>query len=218
MNNEVLLIVPSRKRQLKVVNFFNYFKDNSTITDLCLGLDDDDYFNYPVYEDVIYEINPNMNLCQKLNHISNKYASDYKYLAFMGDDHWIRTKNWDEKLVQSIEKIPNGIAYGNDLFQGPNLPTFVLMDSSVIKTLGYMCPPKQKHLYIDNFWKDLGTKLNTLVYVSDVVVEHMHFVNKKSPVDEIYASVNAAEMYEHDRVMYEQYLQNDFELDLKKFE
>jgi hypothetical protein len=212
----VLLIVPSRKRQEKVVEFYKYFKENSTITDLCIGLDDDDFQNYPIFDDVIYDINPNMKLGPKLNCISKKYLDHYDYIAFMGDDHWIKTFGWDQKLVDSLENIPNGIAYGNDLFQGENLPTAVLMDSNIIFQMGYMCPPSIKHLYLDNFWLDLGKSLGTLRYCPDVIIEHMHFTNGKSNVDDIYAEVNSAEMYDHDKREYDNYIQNNFQNDLKK--
>ena len=216
MTNKILLIVPSRKRQDKIVNFYLHFKNHSSITDLCIGLDDDDEINYPRFDNVIYEINPNMNLSQKLNYISTKYVDKYQYIAFMGDDHWIRTDNWDIELINSISDINNGIAYGDDLFQGQNLPTFVLMDSGIVKTLGYMCPPEQIHLYLDNFWKDLGTRLGTLRYVPSVIVEHMHYVNNKASVDEMYELVNSNEMYIHDEKKYTEYINDQFEKDVQR--
>lgn len=214
--NNVLLIVPSRKRQYKIEEFYKHFSENSSITDLCIGLDDDDFHNYPVFENVIYDINPNMNLSPKLNTISKKYCEQYEYIAFMGDDHLIKTKNWDKKLVSSIKNFKNGIAYGNDLFQGENLPTAVLIDSNIIRVLGYMCPPKQKHLYLDDFWKELGQRLGTLRYSEDVIIEHMHFTVNKSQIDEIYSEVNSAAMYSHDKLYYDEYISLYFDKDVDR--
>jgi len=84
----------------------------------------------------MYEVNPRAMMNGTLNLIANKYADKYEYIAFMGDDHRPRTIGWDQKLVDSIADINNGIAYGNDLFQGINLPTAVLLKSSIVKTLG----------------------------------------------------------------------------------
>ena len=39
--NSVLLIVPTRGRPDKSIEFYEEFKKNSTITDLVFGLDDD---------------------------------------------------------------------------------------------------------------------------------------------------------------------------------
>lgn len=216
MSKDVLLIVPSRKRQNKIEEFYRHFLENSSITDLCIGLDEDDFSNYPVFDNVIYDINPNMNLGPKLNTISKKYCDSYKYIAFLGDDHLIKTKDWDKKLVAAISDIENGISYGNDLLQGANLPTAVLIDSKIIKRLGYMCPPNIKHLYLDNFWKEIGLALGTLRYLDDVIIEHMHFTVQKSQVDDIYAEVNSMSMYAHDKFYYDEYLFNDFANDIAR--
>lgn len=81
-----------------------------------------------------------------------------------------------------------------------------------------MCPPNQKHLYLDDFWKDLGENLGTLKYVPSVVIEHMHFQINKSASDEIYERVNSQEMYAHDKIAYDNYKYKQFEKDLKKLQ
>ena len=70
--NDLLLIVPSRSRQERIISFKEFFDKNSVNTDLCFGLDDDQYLTYPKFDNVIYDINPNMKLGPKLNTISAK--------------------------------------------------------------------------------------------------------------------------------------------------
>jgi hypothetical protein len=152
----------------------------------------------------------------KLNLVANKYANKYSHIAFLGDDHRIRTKDWDKILLDTISEIKNGIAYANDLFQGEKLPTAVLMDSNIITVLGFMSPPQQQHLYLDNFWKDLGEALGTLKYSNEVILEHMHFVVGKSEKDNLYEQINSEEMYRLDKEAYEYYLSNHFDDDLRK--
>jgi hypothetical protein len=200
--NKVLLIVPTRGRPEKSIEFYEEFKKNSTITDLVFGLDDDDV-EYPRIDGALYEVNPRAMMNGTLNLIAKKYADQYEYIAFMGDDHRPRTPGWDIELVNSIKDIKHGIAYGNDLLQGRNLPTAVLLKSSIVKTLGFMAPPAMKHLYLDNFWKDLGIELGSLVYSNDVIIEHLHFTNGKSEQDNGYAEVNSSELYNYDKNQYE---------------
>lgn len=214
--NSVLLIVPTRGRPDKSIEFYEEFKKNSTITDLVFGLDDDDV-EYPRIPGVMYEVNPRAMMNGTLNLIANKYADKYDYIAFMGDDHRPRTYGWDQKLVDLITDIKYGIAYGNDLYQGENLPTAVLMTSSIVKTLGFMAPPAMKHLYLDNFWKNLGNELKTLKYDSNIIIEHMHPVAGKANTDDIYLEVNSSELYEADQNAYVIYLETEFEQDLQKF-
>lgn len=215
MTNKVLLIVPTRGRPEKAQEFYDAFKDNSPITDLVFGLDDDDV-EYPRIDGVMYEVNPRAMMNGTLNLIANKYADQYDYIAFMGDDHRIRTSEWDVRLVQAIANLPYGIAYGDDLLQGENLPTAVLLSSKIVKTLGFMAPPAQKHLYLDNFWRDMGKAIDSLRYVPEVVIEHMHYLNGKAEEDAGYQEVNSSAIAQHDYAEYQKYLLISFKSDKEK--
>jgi hypothetical protein len=213
--NKVLLIVPTRGRPDSSIEFYEEFKKNSTITDLVFGLDDDDV-EYPRIDGVLYEVNPRAMMNGTLNLIANKYADQYEYIAFLGDDHRTRTYGWDAELVNSIKDIKHGIAYGNDLLQGRNLPTAVLLKSSIVKTLGLMAPPAMKHLYLDNFWKDMGVELHSLFYRDDVIIEHLHPVAGKADNDSGYVEVNSSAIYDHDRNAYANYWATERASDLEK--
>jgi hypothetical protein len=134
----------------------------------------------------------------------------------MGDDHRIRTKNWDSIIYEQIKNINFSIAYGNDLIQMERLPTAVIMDSKIIQRLTYMSPPSLTHLFLDNFWKDLGDRLQTLRYFPEVIIEHMHYSTGKSDKDLMYEEVNSKEMTKKDRSAYKIYLENNFENDVRK--
>jgi hypothetical protein len=213
--NKVLLIVPTRGRPSKSIEFYDEFKKTSTITDLVFGLDDDDV-EYPRIDGVLYEVNPRAMMNGTLNLIANKYADQYEYIAFMGDDHRPRTPGWDVELVNSIKDIKHGIAYGNDLLQGRNLPTAVLLKSSIVKILGFMAPPAMKHLYLDNFWKDMGIELHSLFYRDDIIIEHLHFAAGKAVKDAGYAEVNSSEVFNHDRLAYLNYMTTQMSDDIEK--
>lgn len=216
--NKMLVIVPTRNRPDKVKEFYEQFKKTSIISDLIFGIDEDDTSEYPQFEDAKYEVNPRLRMNGTLNLIATKYANDYEYIAFLGDDHRPRTWAWDKILTMNIQDNPYGIAYGNDLFQGERIPTAVVLKSEIVKRLGYMAPPVLIHLFLDNFWKLLGENLNSLVYNKDVIIEHMHYLVGKSPTDELYLEVNSDEISSHDHREFSKYVQNgEFENDLRKF-
>jgi len=214
---KILIIVPTRNRNQKSIEFADEFLKNSSISDLLFGLDEDDANNYTRIENVLYEVNPRLRLNGTLNLLAEKYSQKYEYIGFMGDDHRTRTKNWDLIMYEKIKNIPNVVSYGNDLIQSEKLPTAVIMDSNIIRTLGFMSPPVLTHLYLDNFWKALGERLNTLTYFPDIIIEHMHFVSGKADKDLIYQEVNSKEMTKKDKGAFHSYVETDFENDIKKF-
>jgi hypothetical protein len=189
---------------------------NSSISDFCIGLDSDDAMNYPRLPGVIYEINKRMGVNGTLNKISRKYQKKYETISFIGDDNLVRTKNWDALLNEPIDKKGYGLSYGNDLLRVDRLPTTIMISSNLIKILGYMAPPKIIHMYIDNFWMELGENLNALFYFEEVIVEHLHFSNGKSKFDSLYQVTNSPERFEKDISQFNLYKEKRFAKDLKK--
>lgn len=124
------------------------------------------------------------------------------YVGFMGDDHIPRTKNWDEKLMDHLRALRTGIVYGDDLFQHERLPTAAFMTADIVKTLGFMAPKELRHLYVDDYWKDLGNGIGKLRYDPEIVIEHLHYLNSKSTQDETYERNNNARAASADRAMY----------------
>lgn len=214
LGKDVLIIVPTRGRPDASIEFHKEFLERSMISNLMFAIDEDDAHNYPRIEGVLYEVNPRMGMNGTLNYVANKYADEYNYIVFMGDDHRIRTFGWDIMMAETIGSL--GIAYGNDLIQGSALPTAVMMSSKIIKAIGYMAPPAQKHMYLDNFWLDLGTRLNAIHYLDDVVIEHQHFSVTGEKMDETYQETNDASIYNADKLAYDNYLLTQMDIDIDK--
>jgi hypothetical protein len=151
-----------------------------------------------------------------LNTVAGLFAAQGKYthIGFMGDDHVPRTRNWDEELVGSLAAKP-GVAYGNDLAQGGKLPTACVISAEIIRSLGYMCPPAQEHLYLDDFWKTLGCSTR-LVYRNDVVIEHLHPNYGKARWDTGYAEANSHDQYAKDQHAYSDFITGRWLADLAR--
>lgn len=123
-------------------------------------------------------------------------------LGFMGDDHRPRTRGWDSRYLDVLSRLGTGIVYGNDLLQGANLPTQCALTSDIVQALGYMAPQGLHHMYVDNFWRDLGDDADCLSYLANVVIEHMHPIAGKAEWDAGHARVNDAAVYQRDAEAY----------------
>lgn len=130
-------------------------------------------------------------------------CGEFTHVGFMGDDHRVRTHGWDALLMEAAG--PWGIAYGDDLLRGPELPTAVVMAADIVRTLGWMAPPVLGHLYVDDYWRDLGEAVADLHYVPDVVIEHMHPSAGKGEVDESYERSNHPDQYARDAAAYAEF-------------
>lgn len=212
------VVVPSRGRPDNARRLAEAFKKTESRSDLWIVIDDNDW-DRKAYEknaeeyDYGYLVIENnaSGMCAPLNKAVEILMDDtqydhYDYFAFLGDDHLPRTLYWDYILTLAIPFPKNGISYGNDLLQGANLPTACFMNREIVERLGGMVPPGFKHLYVDNFWHKLGTDIGGLYYKPDVIIEHLHPVARKSQMDANYARVNSQEMYDHDRQIYEEYI------------
>jgi hypothetical protein len=124
-------------------------------------------------------------------------------VGFCGDDHRMRTPGWNVQVVDALRSMGTGIVYCNDLIHGAGLATQVFMTADIVKALGYMAPPTFHHLYIDNVWMDWGAGARCRQYLSEVVVEHMHWTAGKAEGDATYDRVNAT--WGHDEIAYREY-------------
>lgn len=216
---KLALVVPSRGRPENIERLWTAIRDtsNTRCTELHVVVDNDDpkllaYVDlsarYQTFELII------QGTQNRLGPILNQHAvyiADGRngqrptHLGFMGDDHLPKTSLWDEKLVWSLKGRP-GVAYGNDLFQGANLPTAAVLSADIVRHLRYISPPPLLHLFIDNFWKQLGTDLDNLQYREDVIIEHLHPVAGKAAVDAGYAFTLSSSLMDLDRTSYHKFI------------
>ena len=201
-----LVIIPSRGRPDNLARCIDHLKKHSMVSDFVVGLDSDDEHNYPRIDGVKYEVDSRNYMIATLNQIAMKYVNQYLFLTFLGDDNIVTTDGWDVAMSITLAKHGYGIAYGNDHLQEDKLPTSIMITSNVVKALGFMAPPTQKHLYADNFWQALGKGLGALYYFPSVHWEHLHFLNGKSEKDAIYEEANSEERYKEDRDAFAAYM------------
>lgn len=217
---DLAIIVPSRGRPNNIDRLHRAMLGTASKVDLVVAVDDDDP-HLPGYQ-AIWELHnhgfalgvgPRLRLVGTLN--ATALAVENRYIGFMGDDHMPRTKGWDDRYIASLDDSgPGGMVFGNDMIQGPNLPTQIAMDRRIVDTLGFMAPPVLTHLYVDNFWLDLGHELATLRYLPDVVVEHLHPVAGNTEWDDTYAEANSVTRYNTDEAAFRTYRETQFHQDV----
>ena len=105
-------------------------------------------------------------------------------------------------LLAALGELGTGIVYGRDGIQNEQLPTWWAMTPDIIRELGAMVPANVEHLYCDNAIKDLGEQAGCLRYLPEVLIEHMHPIAGKAPMDAGYEQVNSPERYAKDRSAY----------------
>ncbi len=188
---DLLLIVPSRGRPGNVERLWNVMGDTCRAdTTLLVGLDDDDpaLTEYP--DGPQYEVRGGLRqVVAWLNELAVPRTGEYGAIGTIGDDNVPLTDGWDNAILRALEDTP--FAFGNDLY--PRLPgtlaCHVFVRSEIIEMLGYFGLPSLRHM-TDLAWQAWGEAAG-ITYLPDVVIEHLHFTNKKSPVDDTYLEASA---------------------------
>lgn len=216
MTRDLVVIVPSRGRPEAAAELVDAFERTCTAhTSLLFALDNDDE-DAQRYHDVINSrdpspkvqaivgVSPSRTMVEALN-LGVEFAFHYFYpfaLGFMGDDHRPRSRGWDSAYVAELYRLGTGLVYGNDELQSERLPTQVAMTADIPANLGFMAPPELHHLYVDNFWRDLGRRAACISYMPEVTVEHMHPVAGKSEWTPGHLRANSAATNQHDFTAY----------------
>lgn len=216
--DKILMLLPTRGRPAKAWDAVASFHATSAgRAQLLLLLDEDDperdTYRVTLAKELL-SVGQRVGMCASLNRAVHDFP-DYAYYGFFGDDHRFCTPDWDRIAIETIEGKGNGwgVFYGDDLLQGQKLPTAVVLSGTIVKTLGWMCLPGLRHMYADNVWKTLGESIDRLFYDPKVVIEHMHFSNGKSVLDDQYRQVNNPAVYQADAAVYEHWYQTQREED-----
>lgn len=207
-----LIVTPTRERPLRCHELITAWRDLSECSDLALYVDDDDSSNYDLPDDVIVVRGPRLGLVGSTNYLVNTFPH-YDFYASLGDDHVPRTQGWDRMLIDALGEQP-GIAYGDDLLQGKYCPTAPLMSAAIVHGLGWMGPATLRHMFIDRFWEALGNALGRLIYVPDVIIEHLHPAIGKAESDATYEASNNEAAFDEDHRAFLAYMDTAFAADL----
>ena len=206
---DIAILVPSRGRPDRLSDMVTAALGLSAAdTDLIAGIDDDDP-ERPGYLDLAeavksdrrvgWRYGPRTTLAGWINTLAAEFAPRYANLAFLGDDHMCRTPGWDVALLEALEAPGAILAYGDDLHQGANLPTALVISSAVVRAVGWMALPGAAHFYLDDAWKALAGP--GAVYCPHVIIEHRHPDTGKVRTDVTY--LEALPSWSNDKAVYD---------------
>jgi hypothetical protein len=222
--SDLCIVVPTRGRPGNLRELWAAFRETCTSRTMLLAYADEDDPELPGYRALAEEvqaagpapgpefflvIGARLRLGPTLNLAVKHWAWSWPRMGFMGDDHRPRTGGWDTRYVEALDELGTGLVYGNDLIQGPNLPTQAAMTSDILLATGHMVPPGLIHLYADNAWLALGQALGAITYLPDVIVEHCHPIAGRAAWDAGYAEANDDARSDADRAVFEQWRAND---------
>lgn len=156
-----------------------------------------------------------MPLVPKLNMAARLAAAAFPVVAFMGDDHLPRSKDWDLAITGYAAATEPAIIYGRDGYKDEKLPTWWAMSASIVEALDRMVPADVQHMYCDNSIRALGEATGTLHYLPHVFIEHMHPAADKAKWDEGYRRVNRRQQYIRDQALYRTWLNEGLDRDAK---
>jgi hypothetical protein len=211
MTADLLVICVTRGRPQHVPALWDAWQATADgCADLMFAVDDDDpelgaYLDCAPMPGTFWYTGPRLGLARTLNAVAVQQAPRYRMLASWGDDHRPRTRGWDTRLVQALDGLGSGVAYGNDLLQGEHIPTAAAMTSDIVQALGYMAAPGMQHLCIDVVWKNWGEAMGRLAYLPDVIIEHCHPHAGTAPMDAGYAETYRPERSREDQEAYWSY-------------
>ena len=204
MNNgiNISLLLPTRGRPALLQRLFNSVVDttaNIRELELVLYIDEDDLPTREVSHPFLQLkklIKPPGQRMGSMNQFCYE-ESRGRYVLLMNDDVVFRTKAWDARVSETFAQFVDDIAlvYGNDLYQREALPTIPVLSRRVCEIIGGVCPRDYFNTYIDLHLFDVFKKLAKLgypriVYLEDVIFEHMHHEANKGVMDATYVKKN----------------------------
>lgn len=146
-------------------------------------VDDDDPSDYSQVTGVRIVTGPRIVLSDCWNRLAA--VADGDILGMGADDIRFRTPGWDEKVRAVFDGYADGIVfvYGDDGVHHGKLGTHGFVSRRWVETLGYFTWPGFVADYADTWLHELGQRINRIVYLPDVVTEHLHPVVGKAVVD-----------------------------------
>lgn len=220
MNDRLLVICPSRGRpnQLNAALDSAINNQSTNKCDYIVALDDDDEQNYVRRTDVQYVIYPRGTSCVIIcNEIALQYIDQYICMITYADDVRMNTVGWDQIVLDKfIARNGWAIIYGSDGFHGPTLATHSFMGSKIVKALGWILMPRLIHLWADHVVMDIGSRLQVIEYVPDLLMEHLHHTAGKSPMDDTYKAYWNPEVHGSDNGKFHYWQAHDAATDIER--
>lgn len=224
MKDKILWITPSRKRNKKLERTINSWRETTTgKSDFLVAIDNDDpSYNDTIknYTDVIWKIGEPTNgyFLHLVNRIAVNYMNDYAYLGFMEDDGIFKSRGYEDHFINKLNELGStGIVYadiGSKKHRSRGYIGFPVINSYIVRKLGFFSPPCLKSLCADDFWGIMARHLGTYYKFENLSIQHLYWKHQNEEMDEVTVVVNSH--LKSDKESLANYLKTDFLTDMNK--
>jgi glycosyl transferase/beta-hydroxylase protein BlmF len=151
--------------------------------------DDPTQDDYSREGDIEILTGPSDGVGRAWNRLARK--SQGNLLMMANDDLVFVTEEWDRKIVERL-RIEGPVdhifvAWTNDGSSSiERRCAFPMVSRRWFDTLGYFTPECFNFLWHDTWIHDIGRRLDRLIYMPDILIEHRHFSFKKAEYDDTY--------------------------------
>lgn len=194
---------PTRSRPHNHRRFIKAYRETEATHPCWVRLDDDDpklaeYDDIALPDGWLKTVGPRLpNRCNgAVEEMYRLFPTESVY-GLMADDLIPRTQYWDRRLIEAAGN--NRLAYADDGFQHETVATHPVIGGDLVRTIGWLAIPGVLHSFVDTALHTIAFRTGRLVYLPDVLVEHMHPLANKAPVDEVH---RYQETYVHDSTVF----------------
>lgn len=191
--------MPTRKRLARAQAFLQTIVETAkdlTQIEVIVAIDNDDtasqFLRSPHSDLTLLQVRGPQDTMGALNTRCLKKATG-DLIMLVNDDILIRSQNWDYEFIKATKKLPDGIflMHTKDGYKDQSFPLFPILSKIGCKLLQDPYPNAYCGDCIDSHIFDIFLRLkdlghNRIIYLSEVLFEHMHFSIGKAPIDEIY--------------------------------
>lgn len=187
----ISLLVPSRGRPELLRRMITSAKScGAGMHEILVRLDSDDstFRKYDRHSVNVLKTGMTASVGVCWNELARLAKGDW--LMMGNDDLVFMSENWDCALKNRLESAWDDkifVAWCND---GSNKASkrcaFPIVSRKWYETLGYFAPECFHFLWHDTWVWDIGVKLDRLLHIPDILIEHRHFAFKKAVYDDTY--------------------------------
>ena len=222
-------LLPSLNRPTELEKFLETYKDTESSTPIWVLVDDTDpsldwYRQIKMPEGSQMIFTKAVTMGDKVREVWGRFK-DFDYVGILNDDHRLKTKHWDQKVISQING--TNVISTNDGWVAPNrICGAICFSGKALRTLGYMFLPGQQHLYSDDLWAVLFGKSGANRILMDVLVEHEHVYKNPAKKDQTSEKINGplslvngegqGGFWPEDKKVFEEWMKTKAEEDVQK--
>jgi hypothetical protein len=208
MNDFISILCPTRERPAQMARFIKSIEENTFNKDaleLIVYIDEDDTSKY-LFNGLGFKLKKIVGKRLSMGEYNTRCLENAtgSIIILLNDDVIVKTSCWDQLVRNIHQRYKDGVylAYGNDLHKGRKISTFPILGRRTCELIAQPFPKEYVGALIDYHIFDVFKRIekrgyHRIVYLPELIFEHMHFRAGKAAADKIYQRRNR---YQDDKV------------------